>query len=333
MLNKKSKGDFMSKMRIKAVFVFFMIVLFLLSVHLFNISQIKQASYTMSASDQRRQTKTIKNRGCIYDMSMIPLVDNSFGENLLSEKFVTKSLARYGENPIAHHVLGYTISDGTGGAGIEKAFDKYLSSDVYQSVTYMVDARGNPIGDELLSRSATGKIPETNIKLTLDKKVQKIAEEVCDRHLTKGAVVIMDTSSFDIRAMVSRPVFSQNDITKSFESADSPLFNRALGSYNAGSIFKIITSSAMIKAGRSGHTADCRGFFTVDGRDFLCNKETGHKRTHFVSGFSSSCNTFFYSGSAGLGKDIENLAKAFGLGSCLLNCDIGESSGFVPTKQ
>ncbi len=324
----------MSKTRIKAVFIFFIIVLFLLAVHLFNISQVKQASFTQNASDQRRQTKTVKNfRGCIYDMNMIPLVDNSFGENVVNEKFVTKSLARYGENTLAHHVIGYTISDGTGGAGIEKAFDTYLTSQKNQTVTYMVDARGEPIGDSLLSRSATGKIPDTNIKLTLDKKVQKAAEEVCNRLMEKGAVVIMDTESFDIRAMVSRPLFSQNDITKSFESDESPLFNRALGSYNAGSIFKIITSLAMMKKGLYDYKVDCKGHFTVDGRDFLCNKETGHGMTDFMSGFSLSCNTFFYSGGLGLGKETEDTARAFGLGESLLNCDIGETSGFVPRRN
>ena len=324
----------MSKTRIKAVFIFFIVMLFLLVVHLFNISQIKQVSYTQNASDQRRHTQTIKNfRGCIYDMNMIPLVDNSFAEIFLNEKFVTKSLARYGENPLAHHVIGYTISDGTGGAGIEKAFDTYLTSPVSQTVTYMVNARGESIGDSLLSRSATGKIPHINIKLTLDKKVQKAAEEVCNRLMQKGAVVIMDTESFDIRAMVSRPVFSQNDITKSFESDDSPLFNRALGSYNAGSIFKIITSSAMMKKGLYDYKADCKGHFNVDGRDFLCNKETGHGMTDFMSGFSLSCNTFFYSATQGLGKEIENTARDFGLGESLLNCDIGETSGFVPRRN
>jgi peptidoglycan glycosyltransferase/penicillin-binding protein 2 len=324
----------MSKTRIKAVFIFFIIVLFLLVVHLFNISQIKQVSYTQNASDQRRQTKTVKNfRGCIYDMNMIPLVDNSIGENLVDETFVTKTLVRYGKNPLAHHVIGYTMSDGTGGAGIEKAFDSYLASQKNQTVTYMVDARGNPMGNTLLARSATEKIPDTNIKLTLDCKVQKIVEQTCNRLLDKGAVVIMDTESFDVKAMVSRPVFSQNDITKSFESDDSPLFNRALGSYNAGSIFKIITSSAMMKKGLYDYKADCKGVFSVDGKDFLCNKETGHGMTDFMSGFSLSCNTFFYSGSKGLGKEIENTARDFGIGENLLNCDIDESSGYFPMKD
>lgn len=324
----------MSKTRIKAVFIFFTIVLFLLVVHLFNLSQIKQASYTQNASDQRRQTKTVKNfRGCIYDMNMIPLVDNFLKEQYLDDKFVTKTLARYGENPLAHHVIGYTISDGTGGAGIEKAFDTYLSSPKNQTVTYMVNARGEPIGNSLLSRSATGKVPDINIKLTLDKKVQKIVDQTCNNRLKKGAVVVMDAQTFDVRAMASRPVFSQNDITKSFESSDSPLFNRALGSYNAGSIFKIITSSAMMKKGLYDYRENCNGVFSVDGKDFFCNREKGHGETDFMSAFSMSCNTFFYSGGIGLGKEIENTARDFGIGKYLLNCDIGETPGYVPSRN
>ena len=153
--------------------------------------------------------------------------------------------------------------------------------------------------------------------------------------MKRGAVVIVDTDTFDVAAMVSRPNFDQTDVEKSFGAEGSPLMNKALCAYNAGSIFKTITAAAMLENNMDKNLVfECTGVYNADGKDFLCNKTDGHGKLDFKNAYAKSCNCFFYNGGVlATGEELVQTAEKFGLGKKHLNCDIAESNGILPYRE
>ena len=57
----------------------------------------------------------------------------------------------------------------------------------------------------------------------------------------------MDILNGDLLAMASRPAFNPANVNSALIDANQPLFNRALGEYIPGSIFKIVTAAAALE--------------------------------------------------------------------------------------
>ncbi len=321
------------KPRIKFLFFVSMLSLTALCAHIFNIALIKQTSYAQNAASQRRSTEVIKKyRGGIYDRNMIPLVDDAAESLTLADGQRTEREKRYSAGT-AEHTVGYTLSDGSGASGIEKAFDEVLTSDAAKSAVYMTDAAGGGLKKSLTE--LTAEKPDRNIKLTIDAAVQKIAEKAADEYIENGAIVILDVNTFDTAAIVSRPGFDRSNVENALVSGDSPLLNRALSPYNAGSIFKIITAATYLENGGSEEcTYTCGGYVTADGMDFKCNSEKGHGELNLKNAFAKSCNSYFYNAAMSVGVDvIMDEARKFSLGSALLNCGLDESCGHLPENR
>ncbi len=321
------------KQKIKILLFISLLSLTALCAHIFNIAAIKQASYAQNAASERRSTETIKNcRGVIYDKNMIPLVDDKAERVTLADGQSTECEKRYPDGTAAHTV-GYTLSDGSGASGAEKAFDAVLTSNAEKRAVYMTDAAGGKLKKTLTELTNTE--PGENIKLTIDATVQKIAEKVADEYIKNGAIVILDVNSFDAVAVVSRPNFDRNDVESALGDANSPLLNRALSPYNAGSIFKIITTAAYLEnGGDESRIYPCNGYVTADGLDFKCNSENGHGELNLKNAFAKSCNSYFYNAAMSIGADvIIDEAKKFSLGDTLLNCDLDESPGYLPSGR
>lgn len=54
----------------------------------------------------------------------------------------------------------------------------------------------------------TSALKNRGVVLTLDSGLQKLAEEIAKKHMEKGAVIINDVATGEIRALVSLPDFS-----------------------------------------------------------------------------------------------------------------------------
>src|SRR6267142_3205650 len=175
-----------------------------------------------------------------------------------------KPVRSYVYGALASHLLGYVgppddtnkeeakkftfyQSDVEGKSNIEKAMDEYL--------------KGKP-GIRYMRRNAKGQIdgvlrevPPTagaNVNLTIDARIQAIAEEAI-RSVARGAAVVVDPNNGDVLAMVSVPSFDPNTFIPSIKAKDwvalqkdeaRPLVNRALSTFPPGSTFKIVTSLA-----------------------------------------------------------------------------------------
>lgn len=318
------------RQKIKILLFISMLSLTALCAHIFNIAAVKQASYAQNAASERRNTEIIKKyRGGIYDKNMIPLVDDKAERITLADGQSTECEKRYPDGTAAH-IIGYTLADGSGASGAEKAFDSVLTSDAAKRAVYMTDAAGGKLKKTLTE--LTDSEPGENIKLTIDATVQKIAEKAADEYIESGAIVILDAASFDAVAMVSRPNFDRNNVENALNGGNSPLLNRALSPYNAGSIFKIITAAAYLEnGGDESRIYPCNGYVTADGMDFKCNSENGHGELNLKDAFAKSCNSYFYNAAMDIGADvIIDEAKKFSLGNTLLNCDLDESPGYLP---
>lgn len=243
---------------------------------------------------------------------------------------------RYSDDQSAPHVIGYTDGSGMGVTGMEKAFDSWLTGGGGEiSISYKVDAYGRALA---AGRQVNGTYKEggQSIVLTLDERIQALAEQVARDNMEAGAVVVAELPNCDIRAMVSAPDFSVTDLEPALNDERSPLLNRAVSAYNAGSVFKLVTAAAALENGISEDLAfDCKGYTTVVGRTFKCNNEHGHGMMDMEDALAQSCNNYFIRLAQQMGaKALRTTAERLGLGRRLeLAPGMYSAAGRLPTEQ
>lgn len=205
---------------------------------------------------------------------------------------------RYSGVILAPHIIGYLSENKTGVYGIEKAYDNYLSdvnSNSEICVKYDIDASGkiimgreNIIQDKLYCASQ-------GVVLNLDSRIQAIAEEVANKYISRGAVIITEVPNCEIRASVSLPSFFPGDISSYLNNPNSPLLNRALCSFNLGSIFKLITSAVSLEKNINNINFyyDCTGENKVQDAKFRCFNSKKHEKINLEEALAYSCNGYF----------------------------------------
>lgn len=130
---------------------------------------------------------------------------------------------RYPKDAVAVHVIGYLDGSGNGAAGIEKAFNSYLSSTKGKiTVSYQTDALGHILSGTSKTISNESNLRKSGVVLTIDQSIQKLAEETAARYLKKGAVVVLEVPSGKILAMASLPIYSQTNVASVLKAEDSP---------------------------------------------------------------------------------------------------------------
>lgn len=282
---------------------------------LFNIMILNGSKYANMAANQRLGSSE-HGRHIICDKNMIPF---------------TSGTSSY-ENPHASHIIGYTDRDGRGMCGIEKAFNDELTLNTPVKAT-LKDGSGKSIPIFKTNKEESKK--EQYVKLTLDYHIQKITENVLDSHKITGAAVVLAVNSFDVLAMASRPQFDRNNVEIYTEFGDTELINRALSPYNAGSIFKIITTAAALEEGvlSEGSPFFCGGAMVFDDILFPCHKTGGHGNLSLKDAFSLSCNCAFYNTGNILGSEkICEYGEKFGIGKYVLSNIFEENSGNIPKQ-
>src|SRR5262249_3403142 len=178
-----------------------------------------------------------------------------------------KPVRSYVYGALAAHLLGYVgmpndidkeeagkftfyQQDVEGKSNIEKTMDEYL--------------RGKP-GVRYLRKNAKGTIegilredpPQqgANALLTIDARIQSIAEERL-RAVSRAGAVVVDPNNGNILALASVPSFDPNTFIPSIKVKDwkalqkdeaDPLVNRAISCLPPGSTFKLITSLAGLR--------------------------------------------------------------------------------------
>lgn len=223
--------------------------------------------------------------------------------------------ARYSENQPAQHIIGYT-SGGSGVCGIELSYDTFLRSfSSRNSVKYKVDGSGNVL-EGIKKEVSYAEDMKAGVVTSIDYDIQMICEKAAE-NIEKGAVVVMDIKTGEIKACVSRPSYSVSSLEKALDDEDSPLINRVLYPYNAGSVFKLMICQCALESGISDNfTYKCTGSIDINGQIFNCHEKDGHGYQDMKAAVSNSCNTYFIELSRKLSASrLIETAKRLGFGS------------------
>lgn len=235
----------------------------------------------------------------------------------------------------------YRGTDYIGKMGIEQSAEKAL-----HGVTGFEQIEVDSSGRAVRTLSRTPPISGDTITLTIDSKLQDIAEKAFDHF--RGALVAIDPNSGGILAFVSKPGFDPNLFVEGIDSQswqdlnnspDKPLINRALrGEYPPGSTFKPFMALAglQLKARSPTDTISDPGYFALPGRTHHYRdwKTGGHGMVDLHKAIVVSCDTYFYGLANLLGIDkIHDFLSQFGFGK-KTGIDIqGELSGNLPSAQ
>ena len=136
------------------------------------------------------------------------------GTNLQGIYYARDNRRVYPYGALGCQVLGFSSSDGAGLTGIEKQYDSYLAGTKGEIL-----CETDLVGVEIEGTGAS-YIPAEDgldVTLTLDVRIQSLAEEVMARaleeHGAKAArCVVLDPSDFSVLAMVNLPSYDLNDI-------------------------------------------------------------------------------------------------------------------------
>lgn len=208
----------------------------------------------------------------------------------IPQRFGSKTVAQY-----ASHLIGYLGDDGSGVAGLERAYDDQLKeAGGGIGIVYQMDAAGRMMESTAVGVERTNESTTAGVVLTIDRDIQTVVQSALAAGCEKGAAVVMDVSTGEILAMASLPVFDQNDIAASLESTDAPFVNRAISGYNIGSVYKLIVASAALEYGISqSYEYECKGLVDIGGQVFRCNNNAVHGATDMQRALEVSCNCYF----------------------------------------
>lgn len=238
-------------------------------------------------------------------------------------------------------LANYRGSQYMGKIGIEQSYEKEL-----HGITGFEEMETDAAGRVIRVISRTPPIPGNNLTLSLDAKLQEVAEKAFgDR---RGALVAIEPSTGDVLAFVSKPGFDPNLFVDGIDSEnwellnnsiDRPLNNRALrGVYPPGSTFKPFMALAGLELNKTGlrHTITDPGYFSLPGsrHRFRDWKAGGHGVVDLHKSLVVSCDTYYYALANDLGIDnIFNFIGRFGLGQ-KTGIDIdGEVTGLLPSQE
>ena len=271
-----------------------------------------------------------------------------------------KPVRSYVYGALAAHILGYVgmpddidkeeakkftfyQQDVEGKSNTEKTMDEYL--------------RGKP-GVRYLRKNAKGTIegvlhedpPEQggNVFLTIDARIQSIAEEAL-RAVSRAGAVVVDPNNGNVLAMASVPSFDPNTFIPSIKAKDwtalqkdegDPLVNRSISALPPGSTFKLITALAGLRNGGknlAGVHYSCGGGVSYGDHFFRCwvaAKHYTHGNIGLADAIKVSCDSYFYQyGNAAGIQSIDHIGKMLGIGEQSGLELSGEQTGSMPGPE
>ena len=246
--------------------------------------------------------------------------------------------------------LGYLRDDVIGRNGVEASFEGELRG-TYGSDLFERDASGRPV--KVVERVAD-PVPGTNLMLTIDARMQRLATETLQWGLeaagvAQGVTIIMNPQTGDILAMVSLPTYDNNKFATGISPIDyaayladptKPLRNHAIADiYPPGSTFKLVTGLAALDEGvttvsQRWPTYAC--YQIPDAPAGQCLFDWNHQGfgpLSIVDAYAKSSDTFFYQMAVALGVErLGGWAQELGFGQRSGVQLPGEAAGTVISK-
>ena len=258
----------------------------------------------------------------------------------------------YPYDELASKVLGFTGGDNQGIIGLEVKYDEYLKG-TNGTILTVTDARGIEL--EGVAEDRIEPVPGETLQVSLDYNIQAYCEQAAlkvmeEKQAASVSVLLMNPQNGEIYAMVNVPEFNLNEpfelnTGKDPDSLSDEELQDELNrmwrngcindTYEPGSTFKIITSSACLEEGvvSLDDTFTCPGYRIVEDRKIRCHKTGGHGTETFVQGLQNSCNPVFIDIGMRLGAErFYDYFEQFGLLS-LTNIDLPGEAGTIMHKK
>ena len=295
-------------------------------------SQIKDAEAVIEVLSRELEMEEAAVRKRVEKVSSIERiktnVDKAVGDRIreydLAGVKVDEDYKRfYPYEELASKVLGFTGGDNQGIIGLEVKYEEYLKG-VNGTILTTTDARGIELDG--VAEDRIEPIPGNTLQISLDYNIQAYAQQAAEKVMEekeadKVSVLIMNPQNGEIMAMVNVPEFNLNepfslesvgvDTESVADDVKQDLLNQMWrnscinDTYEPGSIFKVITSTACLEAGTVSLNDSffCPGYYVVEDRRIRCHKVGGHGSESFVEGLQNSCNPVFMSIGLELGVD------------------------------
>ena len=258
----------------------------------------------------------------------------------------------YPYDELASKVLGFTGGDNQGIIGLEVKYEEYLKG-TNGTILSTTDARGIELDG--VAEDRLEPVAGETLQVTLDYNIQAYCEQAAlkvmeEKQADSVSILLMNPQNGEIYAMVNVPEFNLNEPYELNTGADAgTLSDEELqdqlnqmwrngcinDTYEPGSTFKIITSSACLEEGvvSLDDTFMCPGYRVVEDRKIRCHKVGGHGSETFVQGIQNSCNPVFIDIGLRLGADkFYEYFERFGLLS-LTNVDLPGEAGTIMHKK
>lgn len=240
----------------------------------------------------------------------------------------------YPAGEIAAHLVGFTNIDDQGQEGIELAFDDWLKGESGRKKV-LKDLYGHIIKD-----IDDGNPPQSgnDLGLSIDLRLQYLAYKELKAALSRsravsGSVVMMDSATGEVLAMVNQPSFNPNN-RRSLDPAS--LRNRAVTDmFEPGSTVKPLTVVAALETGRYYPKTKINtspGFIRIGRKTLLDPVNYGVMDLTAIMQKSSQV------GITKLALDLDEQSvrevfDRFGLGESTSSGFPGESSGLLPDRS
>jgi cell division protein FtsI (penicillin-binding protein 3) len=234
--------------------------------------------------------------------------------NLKGIYFQKEAKRFYPKRELAAQVVGYVGLDDEGLGGVERVYESHLAGKQGRMLISM-DAKRRWFG-----RVEKDPDPGENVVLTLDEKIQYIAERALQQamdetHAESGTVIVQNPHSGEILALANRPTFNPNLLKGADPRA---LKNRAVSDiYEPGSTFKIVTLAAALeeRVARPDELIDCQmGSIVVNGLKIHDHKAYGDLTVTQILEHSSDVGAIKLA--LRLGEErFDRYIRAFGFGA------------------
>jgi cell division protein FtsI (penicillin-binding protein 3) len=234
--------------------------------------------------------------------------------NLKGIYFQKEAKRFYPKREMAAQVLGAVGTGDEGLTGLEMEFQPKLAGKP-GTLLISMDAKKHWLG-----RVEKKPEPGENVVLTIDEKIQYIAERelersMADSHSIAGTIIVENPRTGEILALANRPTFNPNLLKQAEKSA---LVNRAVSDiYEPGSTFKVVTLAAALeeKITTPDEVVDCQnGSIIVNGLKIHDHKPYGDLTVAQVLANSSDVGAIKIALRLG-DQRMDRYIRSFGFGS------------------
>lgn len=324
-------------------------------------SQIKEPEKVIQALSETLKIDEADVRKRVEKVSSIERiktnVDKETGDKIRNMELagvkVDEDFKRYYPyDELASTVLGFTGGDNQGIIGLEVKYEDYLEGKNGTILT-TTDARGIEL--EGVAEDRIEPVAGDTLQISLDHNIQMYAQQMAEKVMEEKeadgvSILLMNPKNGEIYAMVNVPEFNLNDpftlntgqdadkmsAEEKQDALNQMWRNHCINdTYEPGSVFKIVTSSACLEEGvvKLDDTFTCPGYRVVEDRRIRCHKVGGHGQETFVEGVQNSCNPVFMDIGLRLGADkFCDYYKQFGLMD-LTGIDLPGEAGTIMHKK